>query len=243
MTAALLSQWQDRVVEAETELQVINEELQGVEGTKTALVRKSEKFSAAAKKEKTALMGKLAALETKADGVDKKVRTAGDRAANAERTIAGAAEMYETLSLTVRLLKGQEDAIDNREDFAALLDAEQAAWAAEEAELRGTVALLEERVAGQRQELKASIAGGKTRLKDAELQLKTDRMGRSDGEGAELLLFRHGAIVSAADAAPAALPAAGGAAGALKSALKASSAVRGKSASRKRDVLGDATNM
>ena len=76
MSEMLVTQWRDRVVEVESEIQCVLDELNSIENQKKNLKTDSKKYQEHAKKEKAALGKKLAEMEQRAQELEKRCEEA-----------------------------------------------------------------------------------------------------------------------------------------------------------------------
>ena len=134
--ASLVSQWHDRLLEAEAEQQAILSEQKEVQGLIDEVVRNLKRHEGTAKKEQAALEGKLQELENEANSLSSRHEAIVKQKDSAEKEYRSTLDAYEKLHAVVKAIKDDEHDLTHRPDLELALERESAQWSQEEHRLR-----------------------------------------------------------------------------------------------------------
>lgn len=219
MASDIVRQWNDRVTEIQGETDFVLDEISTIQRQEAELRFEIKKYGDLVKKERQAFERKLMAAEKRTETTQTRLETGTSAQQKAEGLWKQTMGEYESLSNIVSQIKKQELRLNNREDYHALMNAETAQWAQEEAQLHRRIHELRDGARRLQKENAEEVSGLRKELKEAELRLHSDRMGRDAEEGK----YRSASV-------------------GRQSASQLPSRATSKPGSRKRDVMGDMTN-
>lgn len=215
MSDNLVQSWRDRLVEVEAEIEVVEEEIAGVERQKAELKRDIGKYEASIENDRALMKKKITDVENRAITAASQLEEAEKLKVRLEQKFAETVAEYDSLHEVVEKLKQQESEVENRPNYEATLREESEAWFREEEFLRRKLQQMEAEVAEAKQQTRSHREQSDSIIKELELQLHSDRMGREKSVPQRTQAQQRS--VSRSD-------------------------VSGKAGSRKRDLLGDVTN-
>lgn len=241
MSEALVTQWKDRVVEAESEVQVVLDEINSLLQSKDQLSKDIEKYQSLVNKEKSQLLRKLEAAQKRAEDFETQCETLNKEKDRVEAIYTDTLDEYEAFHEQVKSIKAQESMLEGRADLERALQMESVEWAEEEHALRSKINHLDAVLKNSKRTNQQELAQAEAKLKETEAMLHSDRMGR-DTTAATSSSFLPGGSMSRVSTSRQASVAASNASFASNAMNNTSSALSSKAGSRKRDLLGDVTN-
>ncbi|EPY32772.1 hypothetical protein STCU_02665 [Strigomonas culicis] len=136
MSEELLNQWRDRVLEAETEISIVQEEIDAVHKRRRAIKQKVHQFDDLVADEKRELLNRLEEVEAEAKNLGERCEATVAEKDQVEATYMRTLDEYEGMHFLVHEIKDAERMLGEREDLDVRLQRESLAWAEEEHSLR-----------------------------------------------------------------------------------------------------------
>lgn len=172
MSAALLTLWKDRVLEAETEIGLIQDDINAALERRKAIKHDGRKHADTIDREKRELLKKLEAVEAEARELSGMCeRTLGEKD-RVEAVYVSTLDEYESMHYLVHDIKAEETRYAAREDLETRLQRESLAWAETEHTLRSKLNDLQMQLKAMRrqqaqetEDLEADLAGLEKRLR------------------------------------------------------------------------------
>ena len=230
-SAGLLSTWRDRIVELKAQIDVVEDEIRGIEVEGQQLEAKKAEFEVTCKRERRELYKQLDSTNAKAEELEKAATVQMQRKEELQAEHARVLNNYDQLREDVKAVIAKEKALEARTDYDHMLQKESAEWAEEEHQLRTAYNSLLFAQKEARAKQQADLAAAEAALRDAEGRLHSDRMSRDP------IAARHRSRQpSLVPPPPAPVPSS-----ASVPRLGDGGSFR-KSESRKRDYFGDLTN-
>ena len=230
MSDALVTQWKDRVIEAESEVQVILDEINSIVSNKEQLTKDIDKYQTLVQKEKQQLLKKLEAAQKRAEDFEKQCETLNKEKDRVEAIYHQTLDEYESFHEVVKAIKQHEAMLEGRADLEKLLQTESINWAEEEHQLRSRINHLDAQVKNTKRSNAQELAQAEAKLKEAEGRLHSERMGRENNNSSNTSSGFSSRLQQQQQSAP------------NSRAASVASSFSSKAGSRKRDLLGDVTN-
>ncbi len=221
MSEALVTQWKDRVVEAESEVQVVLDEINSLISSKEQLTKDIDRYQALVNKEKGALLRKLEAAQKRAEDFETQCDALSREKNRVESIYTQTLDEYESFHELVKSIKSQESLLEGRADLEKTLQSESVDWAEGEHQLRSRINHLDATLKNAKRSNQQELAQAEAKLKELEARLHSERMGRDPPSSNGNFSMSRASTSRAASVA---------------------STFSAKAGSRKRDLLGDMTN-
>lgn len=239
MSQQLVAQWQDRVVEVNQEIELVEEEIKELEVKIRGIEEEKKSRLDAAKNKKSDMERQLAATNAAIVQEMEELSAAQNESKSILAQRDDAMTTYNTLLELVRQLKTQEKQLATRDDPELTLQNESSSWNAQEMQLREELRMLEESIMNQRKTYAAEIAKLEKEIATEESELRSERMSREERSGASAGMImsqptnlnQGGAIASDSDRVRVSADG-----------TRTISVSLGRKQSRKRDALGELTN-
>jgi len=175
MSEALVLQWNDRVVEAESELQVIRDELAALVRSSESSKAKKEGMQQQIQREKQSVLKQLEIAEKRSGDCERAFQDAEAHKQKVEMSYRATLDEYGKLHTTVKDIKSQEEALHNRKDYERDLQQATLAWADEEHVLRRRVQQLDSQVKALRKQQQDELSAVDAMVKEEERLLQQQR--------------------------------------------------------------------
>ncbi|CCW65084.1 unnamed protein product [Phytomonas sp. EM1] len=181
MSEALLTQWKDRVLEAETEVGLIQDDINAVLEERKKLKQASRKHLEIIEKEKKDLLKRLESVEAEAKELSAVCERTLSEKDKVEAAYIKTLDEYESMHYLVREIKDKEELLASREDLETRLQRESLAWAEEEHAMRTKLSNLQLQLKQQRKQQQAEQSELEEKLVALEKQREQERTERSSG--------------------------------------------------------------
>lgn len=177
---SLVSQWHDRLIEAEAEEQVILSEQAEIQNLLDEVARNLKRHEALSKKEQAALETKLQELEHEATSLSTRHEAAIQQKAVAEKEYRVTLDAYEKLHAVVKAIKDDEHDLTHRPNLEQVLETESAQWSHDERRLRDDLTHNESLLRKQRKATESEKAALMARLAELEDEHQHEQEERSE---------------------------------------------------------------
>ena len=181
MSQELIAQWKDRVVEAESELQCVKDDLETVTSRKLQLQTAIDKHQSSMDSEKRTTASTVHDAEKSALELTRRCEEAHVRKCASEKAYFDTVAEYERLHYLVKDVKDQEHQLATRKNPEQLLGQESLVWAEEEHQLRSQLQHIDRQLRDARGEQKKLVADLERKLAEEESHLMTERKARDPG--------------------------------------------------------------
>ncbi|ESL09248.1 hypothetical protein TRSC58_03035 [Trypanosoma rangeli SC58] len=171
MSEGLLTQWRDRVVEAETEISVVQEDIGALLNRRKELKQDISRYDRLVQREKQEMLKRLEEVEAQAQELEDGCQKTLQQKARAEEAYVQTLDNYESMHDAVKQIQREEQQLQEREDVEAVLQRESLAWAEEERGLRTKLHALQTALREARKERHEEVTALDTELASAERQL------------------------------------------------------------------------
>lgn len=181
MSDELIGQWQDRVYEAETELHVVQEDIDAVLQERKALRLAIRRYEDAIEAEKRNLLTRLEAVELQAKDLGQRCESTVEAKDRVEAVYIKTLDDYEAMHFVVRDIKTAEEELQRRDDVDARLQRESLAWAEEEHGLRTSLGQLQQQLKQTRRQQQVEVQELESQLATLERRQQRERAERQSG--------------------------------------------------------------
>ncbi|ORC86573.1 uncharacterized protein TM35_000271630 [Trypanosoma theileri] len=172
MSEGLLTQWRDRVVEAETEISVVQEDITALVKQRKEIKQDIGRYDKLVQREKQEMLKRLEEVEGQAEELEGKCQKTLQNKTQVEELYVKTLDNYESMHAIVKEIQMDEQQLQQREDFEAKLQEESLLWAEEEHGLRTRLNTLQSSLKKQRKQYQEEITALETELAAAERQLQ-----------------------------------------------------------------------
>lgn len=164
--------------EAQQDLQFVEEEHRQLLDDVKTLEKMTLKEKEAVRQEKIKLAKRLEETERIGKDLEQQCERQSSTKAKVEIVYQQALDEYDRLHDVVKKVKAKEKECDSRPDLDKTLQAESYQWAEDEHKLRSQLHALQSQLKDVRAKHQDEIAAAEAKLRDAEARLHSDRMGR-----------------------------------------------------------------
>jgi myosin heavy subunit len=170
--------WKTRLYEEQQTLQFVEEELrqslEDVKSLETKILKEKEFI----RQEKLKLVKRLEETELIGKKLEEQCERQSETKSRVEAIYQQALDEYDRLHDVVKKVKAKEKECESRPDLEKTLQAESYAWADEEHRLRTHIQQLQNQVREAKNKQQDETAQAEAKLRDAEARLHSDRMSR-----------------------------------------------------------------
>ncbi|CCW67487.1 unnamed protein product [Phytomonas sp. Hart1] len=184
MSEALLTQWKDRVLEAETEVGLIQDDINTVLEERKTLKQSSRKHLEIIEKEKKDLLRRLESVEAEAKELSAVCERTLSEKDKVEVVYIKTLDEYENMHYLVREIKDNEEQLSSREDLETRLQRESLVWAEEEHAMRNKLSKIQLQLKQQRKQQQAEQSELEEQLAALEKRQRLEQAERSSGQTA-----------------------------------------------------------
>ncbi|KEG06857.1 hypothetical protein DQ04_11911010 [Trypanosoma grayi] len=178
MSEGLLTQWRDRVVEAETEVSVVQEDINALLKQRKEIKLDIVRYDKLVQKEKQEMLSRLEEVETQARELEESCQKTLQQKTRVEEMYVQTLDNYESLHEVVKAIQKDEEDLQSREDVEAVLQRESLAWAEEEHALRTKLNTIQSAMKVKRKQRQEEMSTLEAQLAGAERQLQQVRHER-----------------------------------------------------------------
>lgn len=175
-----MTQWRDRVVEAETEISVVQEDINALIKQRKGLKQDISRYDKLVQREKQEMLKRLEEVEGQAQELEAQCQKTTQHKTRVEEMYVRTLDDYESMHDIVKEIQRSEQQLQEREDVDATLQRESCEWAEEEHRLRAKLGALQTALRGQRERRRAEAAALGEELAAAERQLQQLRRERHE---------------------------------------------------------------
>ncbi|EKF27993.1 hypothetical protein MOQ_008273 [Trypanosoma cruzi marinkellei] len=194
MSEGLLTQWRDRVVEAETEISVVQEDINALLSRRKEIKQDISRYDRLVQREKQEMLKRLEEVEGQARELEERCQKTVQQKARVEEMYVQTLDNYESMHDTVKEIQAEEQRLQEREDVEAVLQRESLAWAEEEHGLRTKLNALQSALKGKRKQRHEELTALDTELAAAErqlLQVRHERQKDMQAQNPQLQVTKH----------------------------------------------------
>lgn len=179
MSEALFTQWKDRVLEAEAEVGLVQEDIDKVQSQRRALKAEARRHIEVIEREKKDLLKRLEAVAAEANDLSALCVSTLSEKDKVEATYLQTLDEYENMHYVVRDIKKDEEHLRNREDIEKRLHRESMDWAEEEHTLRSKLNHLQLQLKQRRKEQTIQVSELESALASLEHEHRQARAART----------------------------------------------------------------
>lgn len=179
MSEELLNQWRDRVLEAETEISVVQDEIDGVQKKRKSIKQKIRQFDDVVADEKRDLLNRLEEVEAEAKDLGERCEATVAEKDQVEAKYVRTLDEYEGMHFLVHEIKDAERMLGEREDLDVRLQRESLAWAEEEHSLRTKLNNFQMQLKQSRKQQQTEITELEAELAELERRQAQERAERA----------------------------------------------------------------
>ncbi|RNF05980.1 uncharacterized protein Tco025E_07764 [Trypanosoma conorhini] len=194
MSEGLLTQWRDRVVEAETEISVVQEDIGALLNRRKEIKQDISRYDRLVQREKQEMLKRLEEVEAQAQELEDGCQKTLQQKTRVEEAYVQTLDNYESMHDSVKEIQRGEQQLQEREDVEAVLQRESLAWAEEEHGLRTKLHALQSALKAARRERHEEVTALDTELAAAErelLQVRGERQGEMQAQHQQLQPTKH----------------------------------------------------
>nr|CCC49451.1 conserved hypothetical protein, fragment [Trypanosoma vivax Y486] len=178
MSAGLITQWHDRIVETETLISVVEEDISALAKKRKEIKQEMVRHDKTVNCEKKELLKQLESVEKQARKFEVDCENTTTQKALVEKLYIETLDDYEAMHGVVKAIQLDERYLQEREDLEAVLQRESAEWTEEEHAHRNRLNVLQSSLRASREHRQEEIRALEKQLAEAERQLEQGRLER-----------------------------------------------------------------